>query len=340
MEVRVESADGFGVPPGCYVGVRVGDVLKQGKYEPKRCHRFPSIDRRRNMRIDIYRHVGSCVIAVDPGTKSTHEAQVSSSDPTVPQMKFNVNVQSGGEERRPRTTERREGRSTDVKNQAKDYLSKYNIEDKLSDAVKALLKERPEDPTAFLCKHLLGAASLPASHAGKPSGPAVAKPFNGYYKANFLPSSSQSCMNDIYSKFPAAAQGLQPERIQSLRNQARDVLLKGSANGVLAEALRVQLERIHALRNQARDVLLKGNENGALAEALRASVAGQPPFSEYYKANCLPSASQLCMNDIYSKFPAAAQGRIHVLRNQARDILVKGSEDGVLVEALRASKAA
>jgi glutathione S-transferase len=38
--------------------------------------------------------------------------------------------------------------------EAKDYLLQHNISERLSQAVSALLKARPQDPTEFLCKHL------------------------------------------------------------------------------------------------------------------------------------------------------------------------------------------
>merc|ERR1719231_259165 len=98
MEVRVESADGFFMPANAYIGIRVGDVLKQGRYEPQRCYHFPEVDRRRNAKIDLYQHVGSCVVAVDPDTKSNHEVSVTATDPSFPATKLKVSVQSKSEE--------------------------------------------------------------------------------------------------------------------------------------------------------------------------------------------------------------------------------------------------
>jgi len=278
MEVRVESAAGFDLPPGCYVGVRVGDVLKQGRYEPQRCYHFPTMERRRNAKIDIYRHVGSCIVAVDPDAKSFHEVSVASSDPTVPEMKLKVNVQQSAVD----VGKQREAKTKAVKNQAKDYLSKFSIEEKLSEAVKALLREQPADPTDFLCRFLSGDASLPSSpvaggaakvprpspaeidwvvHSsahrplGKPSGPAVPKPFNGYYTANCLPSPSEPYLNSVYAKFPAAAENLQPKNPAAPRAPA----------GAPAKTQ----QDLSALRRQARDVLVKASEDGGLASALK-----------------------------------------------------------------------
>lgn len=66
MQVCVETCDGCQLPPGCHVGIRVGEMLKQGKYEPHRSYHFPPTDRRRHAKIDIFQHVGSCTVTVDP----------------------------------------------------------------------------------------------------------------------------------------------------------------------------------------------------------------------------------------------------------------------------------
>lgn len=156
MEIRLESVEGYMLPVGTHIGVRVGDILKQGRYEPQRCYNFPAVERRRNAKIDVYRHVGSCVVAVDPDAVSTHEVSVSCSDPDQPALRLKVNIQSNGGE----PVKKLETRAADVKNKAKEYLTKYGIEEKLSEAVKAVLKEQPADPVGFLCDHIRGVTKV------------------------------------------------------------------------------------------------------------------------------------------------------------------------------------
>lgn len=251
MELRVESAEGFNMPPGCFVGVRVGDVLKQGRYEPQRCYHFPKVERRRNAKIDVYRHVGSCIVAVDPDAKTLHEVNVSSLDPSIAEMKLKVNVQSAVMD----SGKQRETKTKAVRNQAKDYLAKYNIEEQLSEAVKALLKEQPTNPTEFLCRHLRGGndepEKFPKATCGAPASTSLAKPatllpFRGYYKAAVGPAAPPSSWASLHAKFPRSAApssasrlGPMPANIQGLREQARDVLMKacvdGSLNGAMTE---------------------------------------------------------------------------------------------------------
>jgi len=208
----VESSDGYAMPAGCFVGVRVGDVLKQGRYEPSRCYHFPAPDRRRNAKIDVYRHIGSCFIPVDPEAKFSNEVRVASLDPSVAEMRLRVDVSAGSAE----SIKQREARSKQVRNQAKDYLGKHNVEEKLSEAVKALLKDQPADPTEFLCTFLRASAdaekgrtapqNAPTPSAPQKSGPAPQiVPFSAYYKSHMAPRSTQDFWNKLHGKFPARA---------------------------------------------------------------------------------------------------------------------------------------
>lgn len=271
----MQSADGYSMPQGCYVGVRVGDVLKQGRYEPSRSYHFPCPERRRNAKIDIYQHVGSCIIAVDPDATSAHEVKVCpSSDPNAPEMKLKVNVSSSQKD----AAKQREARTKKVKHQAQDYLTRYNIEEKLSEAVKALLKEQPGDPTAFLCTYLTGAPmSAPTSptnvapqaaarsEPAKPAKPVqtgasparprdslLTAPFTTYYAAN-VQGISPGWAAKTYQMFPAAAPRLTPKVSAS----------KGKG------ASKAESEEVAALRNKARDVLVKASGDGGLVSALK-----------------------------------------------------------------------
>jgi len=254
MELRIESVEGFHMPPGAYVGVRVGDVLKQGRYEPQRCYHFPALDRRRNAKIDVFRHVGSCVVSVDPDqAKTSSDVRVASSDPTVAEMMLKVNMQAAVTE----TPKQKEAKSKAAKSQAKDYLAKHQIEEKLSEAVKSLLKEQPSDPITFLCRSLSN--SPDQTSVEMPSVPSAAKPalantssipFKGYYNSNIGPSVGLSYMRTLHAKFdcssPVVEAGSRPDKqeqqpmnmsVDALRTQARNVLFKASNDGSLDATL-------------------------------------------------------------------------------------------------------
>jgi len=206
MEVRVEAAPGTDMPVGCHISVRVGDVLKQGRYEPQRCYNFTQPERRKNAKIDIYQHIGTAVVAVDPDAKSQHEVKVSANEPAANGMRLQVHVQSkapGAVTKPPR-----EERVVAMKSKAKEYLTSHRIEERLSEVVKALLKEQPPDPTEFLCRKLREDnpedLKPAATNMGSVQKQMPVLPFAGYYqrymKKCVMPASA-------YSAFPAKGSG-------------------------------------------------------------------------------------------------------------------------------------
>lgn len=150
MEVGVQSCDGFEMPARCQIAIRVGETVKQGRYEPQRCYHFPQVDRRRHAKIDIFQHLGTCSLTLDPEAKAPQEVTVKTSDLAAPPLRLQVAARSkaGEEQKEPREL----GKTT--KSRAKEYLLKHGIEEKLAQAVKALLKEQPEDPMDFVCRFL------------------------------------------------------------------------------------------------------------------------------------------------------------------------------------------
>merc|ERR1719440_1475692 len=93
MEVCVQAAAGCSMPTGTYVAVKVGDVLKQGRYEANRAYHFPQAERRRTAKVDVFKHVGSCVVPVDPEVSLSSDFKVSSVDKSVGDLRLRVNVQ-------------------------------------------------------------------------------------------------------------------------------------------------------------------------------------------------------------------------------------------------------
>jgi len=154
MELRVECTKGKNLPKDCYVGIKIGEILKQGRYDPSRCYNFPQVEKRRNAKIDIYQHIGSCSVPVDPDSDFLQEINVQSLHSSFPGTTLKVSVQHG-------TNHQRDEKAKVLKRQAKDYLSQFSIEERLASAVKALLEAQAEDPIVFLCRHLGGPAPAP-----------------------------------------------------------------------------------------------------------------------------------------------------------------------------------
>jgi hypothetical protein len=175
-------------------------------------------------------------------------------------MKLKVSVQSNAVD----AGKAREARTKAVKNQAKDYLSKYSVEEKLSEAVKALLREQPSNPTEFICRHLMvnDGGVMPSSPLGGASTQAPV----------------QSNLASPAPK-PSGKAAIQPKsEMDVLREKAFNTLTEGAKKGDLQRVLQekavtltqaANTQDIDAIRIKARDVLVQACQDGGLQDALR-----------------------------------------------------------------------
>eukprot|EP00913_Durusdinium_trenchii_P033756 g31600.t1 len=320
MELRVESADGHTLPKNCFIGVRVGDVLKQGRYEPQRCYNFPQLDRRRNAKVDIYQHVGTCMVAVDPDTKAFQEVAVSSLDPAMPGGRIRINVQAMSEENKQQREQRTKvalALAVLLVGQARDYLMRHSIEERLSEAVKALLKEQPADPTAFLCKQLTDWDQAPGHKEAAPEGP----------EASELPTD---------------------ESVNRLRKDARDALIKASDNGSLGAALSGQSGEAtekDQLRMRVSNLLMSSAENGELEKALAAVMkdACEDGLGSSSKENYMEQLRKKAKDTLISSMEDGSleaaltlrqADEKDIIRMEAQQLIVSALEDGTLEKIL------
>eukprot|EP00933_Yihiella_yeosuensis_P051805 TRINITY_DN49779_c0_g1_i1.p1 TRINITY_DN49779_c0_g1~~TRINITY_DN49779_c0_g1_i1.p1 ORF type:complete len:395 (+),score=100.35 TRINITY_DN49779_c0_g1_i1:178-1362(+) len=241
MEIRVATAEGFSLPIDCHVSIRIGDVLKQGKYEPARAYNFGQSDGPRSAKIDLFQHIGSCTVALDPRAKSNYDVSLKSLHSSLPEVKLKVSVAS-------KSQKAMDERSKAVKNKAQTYLAKYRIEERLGDAVKAVLKEMPSDPLDFICRKLGGVKETRAD-------PPAAKVDNVQTE---LPS-QKPALNDRAAKelFRAFEDG-------SLSRCISD--LKSTDAGPSPEAVHIREEE---LRIKARGLLLGAQADGSLEGILK-----------------------------------------------------------------------
>mmetsp|Transcript_25682 Transcript_25682/g.59864 ORF Transcript_25682/g.59864 Transcript_25682/m.59864 type:complete len:396 (-) Transcript_25682:96-1283(-) len=300
MELRIETADGFSMPPGCYVGVKLGGVLKQGRYEPHRAYHFPAaVEPRRNAKIDIYKHIGSCNVAVDPEVKTVYDVNVADVEKGDMNLKLKVNVNMTNE-----THKERDVHSKQVRTQAKDYLSKFGIEEKLSEVLKMLLKEQPSDPVEFICRQLRAdglppqsqepvkaapppqqqpqsqapaavkessAAPAPAvkeAPAAAAAGPKTAQKadltqFPAYYKQEVLRAPPASYMNSLHQKFPSPKGETSASPAPAAAAPAAAAAPTAGAGGDLEQR-----------RRELQAMLLKATSDGSLKKALDNALGG------------------------------------------------------------------
>jgi len=267
----VEAVPGCSLPNGCFVGVRVGEVLKQGRYDPSCCYRFPATERQRSAKIDLYQHLGTCNAVVDPETNANNEVTISGSNTDGGELRLKVTT-------RTELSKAREERKVEVKKQAKDYLGRHCVEERLGNAVKALLAEQPENATEFLVAHLrescpqkaldstreaaphaptTAVERTPAGNMSSPSAQLPSPPVG--IKAAIVPETAPSLPNiqpDGFSEAPATVQAKEAAaatKIQALkrgndaRHQVKDTKETAAATKIQA------LKRGNDARREVKD---------------------------------------------------------------------------------------
>eukprot|EP00434_Breviolum_minutum_P012910 symbB.v1.2.011378.t1/scaffold763.1/size179103/13 len=259
MEIHVEAANADMLPKGCYVSVRVGDVLKQGRYEPQRAYNFPGIDRRRDVRIDVYQHVGTCLLAAEPDSSSVHDTFATSTHPDFPAMKFKVNVTTKQEEVQKSKTDR----AAKMKGKAKEYLGKHRIEESLSEAVKALLKEQPTDPLEFICKYLGGKKD------SKPLAPVTSSKAGSKPMKAKQDHSESLGGQESYVELEGSTEADLRNDLQDVRTEMRDFLVRAASNGELEGFRKDNAAKDAKLRIKAGNALMASAENGDLEKILQ-----------------------------------------------------------------------
>lgn len=303
MELRVEALPGYSLPNGCFVGVRVGEVLKQGRYDPTCCYRFPALERQRNAKIDLYQHLGTCSAIVDPESRANNEVKVAGADPGFGELRLKVMT-------RPEASKPEE-RKTEVKKQAKDYLGRHRVEERLCNAVKALLAAQPEDPTEFLVAHLR--ESCPKAVATKATYatpfPAPMQPFERYYRTHVLRETPLPVLQKTYSKFPPAAPRLQPTPAATPAPavspapvaQVVDIPDDAETNAAATKLQSIQRGK------QARKEVASAAPTKPQATPDRTMVLDEKTqsFQAYHNKYIAPQTAQSFWNSVYSMFPAS-----------------------------------
>lgn len=153
MQVDVEALPGCEVPKGCVLGIRVGETLKQKRFDSTRTScSFPKPDYKMSANIDIYQHVGSGSVDVDPSLWSTDQVSIGGRE-TTQSIRLKVTTQSA-EGSAEEQHQRRQVEKQETKESAVKYLTSHGIEQTLADCIAKLVKKQPDDPIEFLCQQL------------------------------------------------------------------------------------------------------------------------------------------------------------------------------------------
>lgn len=208
-----------------YVSVRVGDVQKFSKLSSKRGYKFPpSVLGNRYGRVELFRRVGTCSVAVDQSA-SKHVQQVA-----FPSVDGNtgtsIRVEVAPQEAAESSHEKKKGPNPKFAS-AREYLEKHQMEVRLAEAMQALLRERPDDPGAFVAAALQQSKDMVKVTAKEVPGKTTAEvaksfdvvPFSRYYSVCFR-SFPQEYWAQLGDSFRTRT-GLPPLRAKSSCDEAK-----------------------------------------------------------------------------------------------------------------------
>lgn len=274
----MESAVGLNLNDDCFVAVKVGDELKQARFKPDRSYRFGTVDgskKPKSGRIDLFKQIGSCKIDACTGTQ---EVKLTSTDKADSGVKLRVNIQNDEKVTSPKGQVRE-----DLTRSAKEYLKGHQVEEMLSEAVKAILKDRPADPRAFIVQYLnQGSESPTILEPPKPPAPEppVPAPVKQEPVKQVVKQEAPACAPPeeppTWNKAPTTRQILEaappapkvdPVALDSLRLKVQGGMKAKVASGDFGTALKTaELERS---RMKTKNALLKVVNAGGLCSFLQ-----------------------------------------------------------------------
>mmetsp|Transcript_50104 Transcript_50104/g.143261 ORF Transcript_50104/g.143261 Transcript_50104/m.143261 type:complete len:479 (+) Transcript_50104:68-1504(+) len=269
VELRLDSFDDSRMPRDCYVSVRVGDTQKLSRLSASRMYKFPNAGDRRYGKIEVFTRIGACSIDVDPTNADLRDVAIDCSEAGFGKLGLKVAVAGEGPVSKPADESGGKKEGGKVK-AAKEYLSKHGLEVRLSEAMQAVLRERPDDPAEFLAAKLLGTNPKAGVKLPPVSGPPQRQ------EAAAMPGQRR------LSSEPGEAERAQPQA----QVQARPPRLEPLAKPVMPPA--------------------EEPAAGRKAAPPAGPTASQPsvlPFKDFYAAN-FRGIGEDALSKCWSKFPS------------------------------------
>eukprot|EP00927_Polykrikos_kofoidii_P009077 TRINITY_DN13766_c1_g2_i3.p1 TRINITY_DN13766_c1_g2~~TRINITY_DN13766_c1_g2_i3.p1 ORF type:complete len:313 (+),score=68.63 TRINITY_DN13766_c1_g2_i3:63-1001(+) len=150
VELCVDLNDCHTANEDIFVSVRVGEFQKLTRLSQTRTYHFPNATRRMG-KIEIYKRVGCSSFDCNPSFHEKRNVNVQSNDGSVGCLGFKVGVSSAKHEQDTASAKPPSVKAT----VAKEYVTRHGIEAQLADAMQALLRELPDNPSEFLAHKLM-----------------------------------------------------------------------------------------------------------------------------------------------------------------------------------------
>jgi len=216
VDISLQAVDGDSLPKDLFLSLRVGEQQKFSKANCSRTYKFPSSADRRYGKLELYRRVGVSSVSLDGESfQGAHEMAIQVEDERIPNKEVKYRFCLGGSASLPSPTNEaaqaqpEPAKQTSTKEtkvvQAREYLQQHQLEQRLSEAMQAVLRERPEDPAAFIAQKLQSKAGV-LKKVEEPVSTTVPEPPKQEPKAKAAaPQSTPSAPAPVDSVPPAKA---------------------------------------------------------------------------------------------------------------------------------------
>jgi len=164
VELKLEPLNGD-LDRDYYVSVRVGEVQKLSRISTSRSYKFPAsavVDRKFG-RIEIFKKVGGAAVGIIPSSDMDQQVCLQLDDNSEVKFKVSLSGEGGKALRSQSQPPEDKARAKEVSPKvqaAKSYLEMHNLEMRLSEAMQAVLRDKPEDPAAFVAERLQKSAGM------------------------------------------------------------------------------------------------------------------------------------------------------------------------------------
>lgn len=151
----MDTLQELNLPGDCFLSLRVNDTQKISRLSASRVYSFPKLGERKFGKIEVFRRVGVCSIDIDPRYPSTREVHLDCRDAEIGTIGLRVGIEADETTKKRVKTEVSTKKPSSRVKAAKEYLSQHSLDVQLSEAMQAVLRERPVNPTEFLAAELL-----------------------------------------------------------------------------------------------------------------------------------------------------------------------------------------
>lgn len=254
IELQLDALDIDDAPKETFVAIRIGDTQKLSRLTSTRGYKFQeaAVGDRKFGKVEVFRRVGSTSIGIrnSSGTAATQEVSVDTNDAKPMNFRVQLGAKPEAQERRRQAAEKLSASPDNPKVQeAKLYLLEHNLEERLSEAMQAVLRDKPEDPAEFIAALLKKSSrDYKTLNGGRPvTSPAqvsAAKLGVPGVEFNKLPSVGPMMRSPrAVASTPAqlaqqqeSMNGTTPQ-VTALQLETRDTILKASLEGTLESKL-------------------------------------------------------------------------------------------------------